>query len=97
MLPPAEIIFFNRAKVVLKLPALIGFNETMTFKGKATKKGGMGDLERIHIKEVLQQTQLRRMRNSLFCAAHTHTRRQREERDEGRREVRKQVRTKEFT
>lgn len=54
----------------------------------------MGDLERIHIKEVLQQTQLRRMRNSLFWAA--HAREQTEERDEGRREVRKQVRTKDF-
>lgn len=81
--------------MVLKLPALIGFNETMTFKAKPNKKGGMGDLERIHIKEVLQQMQLRRMRNSLFCAA--HTRRQREERDEGRQEVRKQVGTEDFT
>lgn len=71
--------------MVLKLPALIGLNETVTFKGKQTKNGGMGDLERIHIKEVLQQTQLRRMRNSLFFAAHAQTD---GNRDEGWQEVR---------
>lgn len=52
-------------------------------KESQPKRGGMGDLERIHIKEVLQQTQLRRVRKSLYAV---HTRRQTEERDEGRRE-----------
>lgn len=43
---------FKRAKVILKLPVLIGFNESMTFQGEPTISG-MADLNRIHIKEAL--------------------------------------------
>lgn len=43
---------FQRAKVILKLPVLIGFNESMTFQGNPTISG-TADLNRIHIKEAL--------------------------------------------
>lgn len=43
---------FKRAKVILKLPVLIGFNESVTFQGSPTISG-MADLNRIHIKEAL--------------------------------------------
>lgn len=42
---------FKRAKVILKLPVLIGFNESVTFQGNPTICG-MVDLNRIHIKEA---------------------------------------------
>ena len=43
---------FKRAKVILKLPVLIGFNESVTFQGGPTISG-VADLNRIHIKEAL--------------------------------------------
>lgn len=39
-------------KVILKLPALIGFNESMTFQGNPTICG-MSAFYKIHIKEAL--------------------------------------------